>query len=175
MFFCNRRRALLAASTLVLLTLCASFVLPRAFADNATVHQGPYVVVNLLGAILRGDTSVPIDKAAAVQPGETVRWTVNANNQGTAPALDYSVSGRVPSGTEFVSGSALGESSPMVTYSIDGGKAYSDQPTVQQKQADGSIVTVPAPTLAYTNVRFTWTAALPAGKTRLAYYDVRVK
>jgi uncharacterized repeat protein (TIGR01451 family) len=176
MIFRDQRRALLAASTLVMLALSAAvFGLSAARADSGSTHAGPYVVVKLLGAIRHGDALVPIDKAGTVQPGEIVRWTVAANNQGSASAMDYSVSGRVPSGTEFVTGSALGENSPQVTYSIDGGKAYSQQPTVQQKQPDGSVTTVPAPIPTYTNVRFTWSASIPAGESRTATYDVRVK
>jgi uncharacterized repeat protein (TIGR01451 family) len=136
---------------------------------------GPDVVVTLSGSILRDGQFVPIEKAGQVKPGELVRWDIAARNSGAAPAKSYAASARVPSGTSFVSGSALGESAPAVSYSIDGGHDFAAPPMVMQRHADGTTSLVVAQVSAYTNVRFSWTQPINAGETRSAHYDVRVK
>ncbi|MDT5261558.1 MAG: hypothetical protein QOC61_562, partial [Acidobacteriota bacterium] len=59
--------------------------------------------------------------------------------------------------------------------SIDGGQSFSTQPVVEERQADGSVKTVPAPVSMYTEVRYEWSDALAAGGKLSASYKVRVK
>jgi hypothetical protein len=62
-----------------------------------------------------------------------------------------------------------------VTYSIDGGKSFAAQPVIEEKQADGTKKTIPAPASMYTQVRYDWNDPLAAGATLSASYKVRVK
>jgi uncharacterized repeat protein (TIGR01451 family) len=109
-----------------------------------------------------------------VNPGEVLDWTMTSENGGTAPALNYKAVGHIPRGTEFVSGSAKADGAAAV-YSIDGGKSYSPQPTIEQKQADGSVKRVPAPISMYTDIRYEWADPLAQGGKLSASYKVRVK
>ena len=63
----------------------------------------------------------------------------------------------------------------VVTFSLDGGKTFSKQPMIEEKQADGSVKQVPAPVDMYTQVRFEAERPLNAGEKFDAFYSVRVK
>jgi hypothetical protein len=88
--------------------------------------------------------------------------------------MEYKTIGHIPQGTTFVAGSAKADGAKAV-YSIDGGKSYSAQPTIEEKQADGSVKRVPAPVSMYTEIRYEWADALAQGGKLSASYKVRVK
>jgi uncharacterized repeat protein (TIGR01451 family) len=109
-----------------------------------------------------------------VNPGEILDWNLMSENSGNAPALNYKAVGHIPRGTEFVAGSAKADGAATV-YSIDGGKSYSPQPTIEEKQADGSVKRVAAPIAMYTDIRYEWADPLAQGGKLSASYKVRVK
>ncbi|MDT7806506.1 MAG: hypothetical protein QOJ70_319, partial [Acidobacteriota bacterium] len=110
-----------------------------------------------------------------VKPGEILDWQIVSSNEGSAAARDYKTVGHIPAGTALVAGSAAAEKGSTVTYSIDGGKTFSTQPVVEERQADGTVKKVPAPVSMYTEVRYEWSDALAAGGKLSASYRVRVK
>jgi uncharacterized repeat protein (TIGR01451 family) len=135
----------------------------------------PEIKVLLSGAVEREGKQLALDKVADVQPGEILEWEITSLNEGTGSARDYKTVGHIPSGTSFVAGSAEGENGSTVTYSIDGGKTFSTQPVIEQKQPDGTVKKVSAPVSMYTEVRYEWSDALAAGGKLSASYKVRVK
>lgn len=135
----------------------------------------PEVKVLMAGAVEREAGLVALEKVEAVKPGEILQWNITSLNEGTAAAQDYKTVGHIPKGTTFVAGSAAAENGSTVTYSIDGGKTFSTQPIVEEKQTDGSVKQVPAPVSMYTEVRYEWSDALAAGSKLTASYKVRVK
>jgi uncharacterized repeat protein (TIGR01451 family) len=134
----------------------------------------PEVKVQLSGSVKRDSRNLPLDKSIVVNPGEILDWTMTSENSGNAPALDYKAVGHIPRGTEFVAGSAKADSARTV-FSIDGGKSFSAQPMIDEKQADGSVKRVPAPTSMYTEIRYEWADPLAQGGKLSASYQVRVK
>lgn len=134
----------------------------------------PEVKVQLAGAVVRDSKLMPLDKSTVVNPGEILDWTINAENSGNAAALEYKTVGHIPRGTEFVAGTAKADGAKAV-FSIDGGKSYSPQPMIDEKQADGSIKRVPAPTSMYTEIRYEWADPFAQGGKLSASYKVRVK
>jgi uncharacterized repeat protein (TIGR01451 family) len=134
----------------------------------------PEVKVSLAGIVERDNVAVPVEKAQLVKEGETLAWTVKSENDGTAPALDYKTVSRIPAGTTFVAGSAKTEGAAKVVYSIDGGKTYSASPTVDERQADGSVKKVAAPVSMYTSLRYEWSDPLAPGGHVTASYKVTV-
>jgi uncharacterized repeat protein (TIGR01451 family) len=134
----------------------------------------PEVKVELSGSVLRDSNRVSLEKSTVVNPGEVLDWIMSSENNGTAPALNYKAVGHVPRGTEFVAGSAKADGAAAI-YSIDGGKSYSAQPMIEEKQADGSVKRVPAPTSMYTDIRYEWADPLAQGGKLSASYKVRVK
>jgi len=156
-------------------TLAAALTLITVVAVAAYAQTRPAVKVALSGMIERGSKESPLSEAGSVRPGEMLRWTILSRNEGQAPAINYQTSAPIPKGTVYVPGSASGESTPQITYSIDGGRAYSAQPMIPEKQPDGTTKMVPAPPTMYTHVRFQWGSPLGASNTVKAYYSTRVK
>jgi len=135
----------------------------------------PEVKVVLTGMVEREAGRIPVEKAAGVKSGEILDWTIISANEGNASASDYKAVGKIPTGTQFVAGSATADGSAAVTYSIDNGKNFSVQPTIEEKQADGSVKKVPAPASMYTQLRYEWADPLVQGGKVSASYKVRLK
>lgn len=149
-----------------------------AFAQQKMMLIGaarPVVKVMLTGSVERNGEHVPVDKAGIVKSGEVLDWTITSANEGNAAAHDYSSTGVVPAGTQFVAGSATTDGTATVSYSIDNGKSFSTQPTVEERQADGSTKKVSAPVAMYTHVRYTWADPLAQGAKLNASYQVRLR
>jgi len=158
------------------------FVLCLALAGGGAVFaekrlsskRQPVIKVMLAGDTERKGERVALDKAGMVKPGEVINWTIDSDNEGNGAARDYKAVGQIPVGTSFVTGSAVSQGA-LVTYSIDGGKTFSAQPTVEVKQADGSTKRVPALVSSYTQLRYEWSSPLEAGQKLFASYQVLVK
>jgi uncharacterized repeat protein (TIGR01451 family) len=135
----------------------------------------PEVKVVLSGTVERDDAKVPVEKASFVKSGEVLDWTIMSVNEGNAPANQYNTIAKIPTGTQFVAGSATAEGSASVAYSIDNGKTFSPAPTIEERQADGTIKKVAAPLSMYTQVRYEWSDPLNQGQTVKASYKVRLK
>lgn len=135
----------------------------------------PEVKMQLSGAVERDSALVPIEKATAVNPGEILDWTITSENSGNAAALGYKAVAHIPRGTTFVAGSAKADGSAKALYSIDGGKTFSAQPTIEENQPDGTVKRVPAPVSMYTEIRYEWADPLAQGGKLSASYKVRVK
>ena len=159
-----------------LLALCAVVLVGgAAFAQRQLKAAGgrPEVKVELTGSVERAGQRLSLDRVENVKPGEVLDWQILSSNDGSGAASDYKAVGHIPEGTTFIGGSAEGGST--VTYSIDGGKSFSTQPVVEERQADGSVKTIPAPVSMYTEVRYEWSDALAAGGKLSASYKVRVR
>lgn len=135
----------------------------------------PEVKVRLNGTVTRDNVSLAVEKASTIQSGEILNWTITSENDGNAPAHDYKAVGQVPPGTQFVAGSATADGSATVVYSIDNGKTFSAQPTVEERQADGSVKRVAAPVSMYTQIRYEWADPLAQSGKLSATYKVRVR
>jgi uncharacterized repeat protein (TIGR01451 family) len=135
----------------------------------------PEVKVLLSGVVERDKGLVSVEEAGTVKSGEVMNWTITSMNQGSAPAHDYKAIGTVPPGTQFVAGSVTADNSAKVTYSIDNGVSFSDQPTIEEKQPDGSTRKVPAPASMYTRISYEWADPLDQGAKLNATYKVRLK
>lgn len=143
-------------------------------ATNLFDSSRPLVKVVLSGTVERNKEKLPVQKAGEVKSGEVLRWTLMSENSGNAGATDYKTVGQIPAGTVFVADSAAADNS-VITYSIDGGKSFSQQPMIEEKQADGTVKSVPAPVNMYTQVRFELEKPFNAGEKLNAFYSVRVK
>jgi hypothetical protein len=169
----KRSRALLVAALAI-----TAFATVAAFAQKQLAARAggrPEVKVILTGSVARSDEIVALNKAGAVHPGEILDWKITSSNEGDGAAREYKTVAHVPAGTSLVAGSASAEYGAQVTYSIDGGKSFSTQPVIEEKQADGTLKKVAAPVSMYTEVRYEWSEPLAAGTTLNATYKVRVK
>jgi uncharacterized repeat protein (TIGR01451 family) len=159
------------ALCLLVLGSAAAFAQKRFMILNAA---RPVVKVMLAGAVERDNAMLPVEKASLVKSGEILAWTITSVNEGNAPANEYNAIGKIPAGTQFVAGSATAEKSATVAYSIDNGKTFSATPTVDERQADGSIKKVPAPVSMYQQIRYAWATPLIQGEKVNATYKVRL-
>ena len=155
--------------------LVTSGVMALSLRNGTPVQSGsPEMKINLSGTVARSSGNVAIEKAGSVSPGEVINYTITSNNEGSGAARDYKTIGPIPARTIYVDGSAKAEGASSV-YSLDGGKSYSANPMIDQRQPDGSIKKVPAPLSMYTQVRFEWDSPV-AGKSHCsASYQVRIK
>lgn len=167
----KRFSALLMAVLTLMVAGAAGFAQRHFMLANAA---RPEVKMQLAGAVERDSALVALDKTIVVKPGEILDWTITSENSGNAPALEFKSVGHIPQGTTFVADSAKADGAKAV-YSIDGGKSYSAQPTIEVKQADGSVKRVPAPAAMYTEIRYEWADPLAQGGKLSASYKVRVK
>src|SRR5437868_5150624 len=146
-----------------------------AFAEKKLASKGqPSIKVMLSGDTERKGARVALDQAGMIKPGEIINWMIDSANEGNGAAREYKAVGQIPAGTAFVAGSAMSQDAS-VTYSVDGGKTFSAEPMVEEKQADGSSKLVPAPASSYTQLRYEWSTPLEPGQKISATYQVRVK
>jgi uncharacterized repeat protein (TIGR01451 family) len=170
----SKNRATAFVITCALLVIGGAAVFAKTGAARMFTSR-PEIKVALSGTVHRGQADLPLDKAEAVGSGEVVNWSIVSSNVGNAAAHDYKTVGQIPKGTSFVEGSAKADAHVAVTYSIDGGKTFTAQPMIAEKQPDGSMKQVPAPVAMYTQVRYEWADPLAAEGKLTASYQVRVK
>jgi uncharacterized repeat protein (TIGR01451 family) len=114
--------------------------------------------------------------AASVQPGDVLRYTLTSKNQSNQPVKNLVLTQPVPKGTVFVLNSVTAAAQDtVVLYSIDQGKTFVPQPTIQIRDANGQLVTRPAPAEAYTHVRWQIRQALAPAATLQNSYQVKVR
>lgn len=114
---------------------------------------------------------------ASVLPGDVVRCSITARSHADHAIAHLQVTGPVAPTMQYLSGSAepLPGADAGLTFSIDGGKTFSDAPTIETKLPDGSVVTRPAPESAYTHLHWRQQADLPAGGESRFTYRMRVR
>ena len=172
----KRSRAVAIAVVVLVAASAAAAVAQKQFAARSAAAGGhPEIKVTLAGTVARGGESLALEKAGSVHPGEVLDWKITSANEGDGAARQYKTVGQIPQGTSFVAGSASAEYAAAVSYSIDNGKSFSAQPTIEEKQADGTVKRVAAPASMYTQVRYEWSDPLAASSSLTASYKVRVK
>jgi uncharacterized repeat protein (TIGR01451 family) len=112
-----------------------------------------------------------------VQPGDTLRYMVNSKNISERAIDNLAITQPIPQGTMYVLNSAkMGLGSDVaVTYSIDGGKTFTANPTIKIELADGKVETSPAPAEAYTHVRWQFSEVLKPSVAFKSSYQVSVR
>ncbi len=115
--------------------------------------------------------------SSQVVPGSILRYTVTAENNTNRNMRNLAVTQPVPDGMVYVMQSAIKASAAnaSVDFSIDGGKSFSPKPLVRVRGRDGKVEERPAPSDAYTHVRWNFGETLPASSRVQVSYQVRVK
>lgn len=115
-----------------------------------------------------------LSNGATVQPGDTLRYQIQGQNEGNLEAKNLTVVQPVPKGTTYVLKSASGNGTT-ATYSIDDGKTFVTNPTIQVKLADGTVKTRPAPAEVYTHIRWSLNQSLQPKGSQQMNYAVKVR
>lgn len=118
-----------------------------------------------------------LNNGAQVQPGDVLRYSVTGANNGNKAVKNLAINQPIPPGMIYVRNSATVNSNAgaKITYSIDGGKTYVANPTVQVKSENGQVETRPAPDTAYTHIRWKFGNSVPAQAKVEGTYQVRVR
>jgi uncharacterized repeat protein (TIGR01451 family) len=119
----------------------------------------------------------PLPQNASLHPGENIRYVVTASNVSDRLIKKLVVKQPIPKGSVYVLGSATlpKVNGAKLDYSIDGGKTYSEKPSIQVKLETGKSVTRPAPDSMYTNVRWSFGDNFSAKTVAYASYQVRIR
>ncbi|KST70480.1 hypothetical protein BC008_45125 [Mastigocoleus testarum BC008] len=114
---------------------------------------------------------------AQVQPGDVLRYRVNGGNNGDKAVKNLAINQPIPEGMEYVLKSATVEQNKgaKITYSIDGGKTFVENPTVKVKLENGEVETRPAPAEAYTHARWNFGESVGAKSSVEGSVQVTVK
>jgi uncharacterized repeat protein (TIGR01451 family) len=112
----------------------------------------------------------------SVKPGDVLRYTVSGENISDKQVKNLIVNQPIPKGMEFVLKSAVADtkSNAKVSYSIDGGRSFVENPTVKVTLPNGKVEMKPAPASAYTNVQMQ-IPAVEAKSIVKGSYQVQVK
>ncbi len=108
-----------------------------------------------------------------VQPGDVIRYVLRSANNSDADVKNFVLTQPIPQKTVYVLDSAAG-SRARITYSIDGGKTFTANPTIEVIRTDGTVEKKPAPASRYTHIRWTFEGAI-APSALQASYQVKVR
>jgi uncharacterized repeat protein (TIGR01451 family) len=108
----------------------------------------------------------PIANRAGIRPGDTIVYTITAQNTVDRPINRFILNQAVPRGTQYVLNSAKPLPGTQLLFSIDGGKNYSNAPIVDRK---------PAPASAYTHIRWAFSQPLAAKSSVSTSYELQIK
>jgi uncharacterized repeat protein (TIGR01451 family) len=108
----------------------------------------------------------PIAEKSSVKPGDIIKYTVIAKNNGRCPLKNLILKQPIPRGTNYLKDSASAIDGAELLFSIDGGKTFSAQP---------KIGTEPAPTTAYNYLRWKFSGWMSTKKEVQTSYKLQVK
>jgi uncharacterized repeat protein (TIGR01451 family) len=136
-----------------------------ATAQTATAQQPIVLKLSQSKKVAdkKGFKLVPVSKVA---PGETIVYTIAAKNISDRPIGKLVIEQKIRPGTTYVLNSATVISGANLTFSTDGGKTYTNSPTIDKKPAAASN---------YTNVRWTFTQKVSPKSQSTLSYEVRVR
>ncbi|MEH1863893.1 MAG: hypothetical protein V7K69_02460 [Nostoc sp.] len=116
----------------------------------------------------------PLKGQAVVRPGDVLRYTLSGENKSDRPVKNLILNQPIPKGMVYILKSVIATNETKVTYSIDGGRSFVENPTVKVTLPDGKVETKPAPANVYTHIRLQ-VPSVPAKKTVKAIYQVQVR
>jgi uncharacterized repeat protein (TIGR01451 family) len=159
--------ATLAAATTILIgsNLPVISQLTQPAVAQTAVAQKPIVLKlsqSKKVADKQGFKLVPVTRA---QPGDVLVYNIAANNISDKAINKLVLNQPIRKGTTYVLNSATPIKGANLTFSIDGGKSYTNRPTIAQK---------PAPASSYTNVRWAFPSVSPKSQSTVSY-EVRVR
>jgi uncharacterized repeat protein (TIGR01451 family) len=117
----------------------------------------------------------PLSQASVVHPGDVLRYSVAGQNLSDRPIENLVVNQMIPAQMKYVLNSAVQPAGIAAIYSIDNGKTFVANPTVQVRLTDGTVETRSAPAEVYTHIRWDINAATKAGASTNVSYQLEVR
>jgi uncharacterized repeat protein (TIGR01451 family) len=150
--------------TSALLCVVASLVNANVSISSASYQEETKVMKN-------GEKVSSWVKASKVVPGTVIRYVNALENSGTQSASQLVVNNPVPQNMEYVANSASCQSGCSLSYSVDGGKSYSQPEKLYVGVGQERHV---AQASEYTNIRWTLDS-LEATSQSAVEYKARLK
>jgi len=116
-----------------------------------------------------------VGSQVTVVPGDVLRYVVMGTNVGDEAARNLEVTQPIPQQMVYVMGSATSSNDAKITYSINNGETFVENPTIEVTQPDGTVVEKPAPASAYTHVRWQFGEEIAPQANIEARYQVEVE
>ncbi|BBD57418.1 hypothetical protein NIES2109_01840 [Nostoc sp. HK-01] len=172
-----------------LLLTTASFIsnLPDAWQTNRAVAQNPtkqqalkLVLTAEKQVLIKDEQSKPkitwqaLNDKATVKPGDILRYTLTGENTSDRPLKNLNLNQPIAKGMIYVLKSANFTGNAKISYSIDGGRSFVENPTIKVTLTNGNITTQPAPAKAYTHIRF-YSPVIAAKTTLKVTYQTQVR
>ena len=110
-----------------------------------------------------------------INPKDILIYRLTCTNKGGEPATEVIITDPIPEGTEYIMGSATGDSAK-ITFSIDGGNTYQNPPVIYKvRKSDGTIQVKLATPEMFTHIRWLFVGNIMPQELRRASFEVRVK
>ncbi|BAZ42621.1 hypothetical protein NIES4101_85900 [Calothrix sp. NIES-4101] len=110
-----------------------------------------------------------------VQPGDVLRYTLTGQNFSDRAVNNLAFNQPIPKGMVFVLKSANANTNAKITYSIDGGRSFVENPKVKVTLPSGKVEEKPAPAEVYTHISWKFPNAIAAKTTVNGTYELRVR
>nr|WP_225894423.1 hypothetical protein [Atlanticothrix silvestris] len=116
----------------------------------------------------------PLKGQAVVQPGDMLRYTLSGENKSDRLIKNLTLNQPIPKGMMYVLKSTNVTNNAKITYSIDSGRSFVENPTIKVTLPNGKVETKPAPATAYTHIRLL-IPSVAAKTTVKATYQTQVR
>ena len=119
----------------------------------------------------------PLQGKVVVQPGDVLRYTLSGANNGDRAVNNLTMNQPIPKGMVYVlnSASVNANNGAKITYSIDNGRSFVENPTVKVTLPNGKVETRPAPASAYTHIRCNFGTSIAAKAIVKGTYQAQVR
>jgi uncharacterized repeat protein (TIGR01451 family) len=141
----------------------------RLEAEKKVVQQNSQGKETVTWQALQGQVTV--------QRGDVLRYTVTGGNNGDKAVKNLTINQAIPQGMVYVLKSATvnDKQGAKITYSIDGGRSFVENPTIKVRLDNGKEETRPAPASFYTHIRWKFGSSVAAKETVKGTYQVQVR
>jgi uncharacterized repeat protein (TIGR01451 family) len=119
----------------------------------------------------QGNKQQKLVAAAEITPGDRILYTTSFKNNGAEASDNIIITNPIPVHTRYLDGSAKGEHC-VITFSIDGGKAWGDAKTLKVRQKDGQFRAATA--ADYTHIRWKYNRALQPTEKKSISFETRL-
>lgn len=153
-----------------------------AVAENPQIQQALQLVLAAEKQVVTKDQQgkqkiswQTLTGGAKVMPGDVLKYTLSGENKSDRAIKNLTLNQPIPKGMVYVLNSAKTvREDAKITYSIDGGRSFVDNPTIKVSVAGGKVETKPAPATAYTHIRVQL-PSVPAKTTVKVTYQTQVR
>jgi uncharacterized repeat protein (TIGR01451 family) len=147
--------------------LALSLLSGSASAKQSTIEITSDVNELIQVVDAKGKKQQKLIAATEVTPGDRILYTTRFKNNGAEASDNIVITNLIPVHTRYLDGSAKGEHC-IITFSIDGGRAWGDAKTLKVRQKDGQFRAATA--ADYTHIRWKYNRALrPAEKKSISF------